>query len=472
MERLSAQDLMMIWPEERGWAQDIGVLAILDGATLVDGDGRFSIELAREYVRLRLHLLPRFRQRLYQPRLGLGWPLWVDAPSVDLAEHVRVFPLPACADESQLLLACEELRCRHLNRSRPLWEMWFLTGLRGERIGLFMRLHHAIADGVSGIAALGAFFDVDPQAHKVNVPPWVPAPMPSTRELFEDNVVRHARGIGRVLRTLARPRDTVGNARGGWPAVREAFAEERAPRTSLNASAIGSHRRFAVVRSDLDVIKRIAHTNEAKVNDVLMTIVAGGLRSLLLGRGEQVEGVVLRSFVPVSLHTGQPGEARGNLDGAMIVPLPVGEREEITTLHMIATETVERRKRSRPQGSSLFRNRPIQKAALRLAPHQRVMNTYVANVPGPPTPLHFAGAPVLEVFPVVPLIGNVSVGVGALSYSSQFNMTAVADRDLCPDLEVFVDGMRRSLGVLTQSVRISSPPNASAASGTRCRLAG
>jgi diacylglycerol O-acyltransferase / wax synthase len=472
MERLSAQDLMMIWPEDRGWAQDIGALAILDGATLLGGDGRLSIELAREHVRRRLHLLPRFRQRLYQPRLGLGWPLWVDAPSVDLAEHVRVFPLPARADESQLLLACEQLRCRRLNRSRPLWEMWFLTGLPGERIGLFMRLHHAIADGVSGIAALGVFFDVDPEPHEVNVPPWVPAPMPSTRELFEDTVVRHARGIGRMLRMLARPRDTMGNARHGWPAVREAFAEARAPRTSLNAFAIGWHRRFAVVRSDLDAIKRIAHTNEAKVNDVLMTIVAGGLRDLLLGRGEQVEGVVLRAFVPVSLHRGQQGEAQGNLDGAMFVPLPVGEPGEVTRLQMIAAETVERKKRNRPQGGSLFRNRLIQKAALRLAPHQSVMNTYVANVPGPPTPLHFAGAPVLEVFPVVPLMGNVSVGVGALSYSSQFNMTAVADRDLCPDLEVFVDGMRRSLDVLTQSVRISSPSNASSASGTPCRQAG
>jgi diacylglycerol O-acyltransferase len=456
MERLSPQDLMMIWPEDQGWAQDIGALAILDGTTLFEPDGRFSIESAREHVGQRLHLLPHFRQLLYQPRPGLGWPGWVDAPSIDLAEHVREFPLAVPADEAQLLLACEELRRRRLDRSRPLWDMWFLTGLPDDRIGLFVRLHHAIADGVSGIAALGAFFDMDSKPREVSAPSWTPAPMPSTRELFEDNVSRHAQGIGRVLGKLARPADVVRSARRGWPAVREAFAEERAPRTSLNACAIGWHRRFTLVRSDIDVVKRIAHANGAKVNDVLMTIVAGGFRELLLGRGELVEGVVLRAFVPVSLHAGQRGEVRGNLDGAMFVPLPIGEPDEVQRLRVIAAETVERKKRSRPQGGTLFRNRAIQKAALRLAPHQNVMNTYVANVPGPQMLLHFVGAPVLEVFPVVPLMGNVSVGVGALSYSAQFNMTAVADRDLCPDLESFVDGMRGSLGALTNSVAVGA----------------
>jgi diacylglycerol O-acyltransferase / wax synthase len=459
MERLSAQDLMMIWPEDRGWAQDIGALAILDGASLVDADGQFSIESAREHVGRRLHLVPRFRQLLHRPGVGLGWPLWADAPSVDLAEHVRELPLHGPADETQMLRACEELRSRRLNRARPLWEMCFLTGLPGERIGLFMRLHHAIADGVSGITALGALFDPEPAPPDVKTPPWTPAPMPSTRELFEDNVSGHAREAGRLLRSLARPADLVRDARRGWPAVREAFAEERAPRTSLNASAIGSHRKFALVRSDLDMVKRVAHMNDAKVNDVLMTVVAGGLRELLLGRGENVEGVVLRAFVPVSLHADQPGEARGNLDGAMFVPLPVGEADEITRLRLIAAETIERKRRSRPLGATLFRNRPIQKVALRWAPHQNVMNTYVANVPGPPMPLYFAGAPVLEVFPVVPLMGNVSVGVGALSYSAQFGMTAVADRDLCPDLGTFVEGMRRSLGTLESSVVASVSPS-------------
>ncbi len=455
IERLSAQDLMMVWPEQQGWAQDIGALAVLDATTLCDADGRFSIEAAREHVRTRLHFLPHFRQVLFQPRLGLGWPLWVDARSVDLTDHVREAPLGPPADESQVLAACEEVRRRPLNRSRPLWEMWFLTGLPDGRVGLFTRLHHAIADGISGIAALGAFFDVGPQAPETDVPVWRPAPVPSTGELVADNISRHAQAVGRLLAKLTHPADTFRNLRRAWPAVREMFGAERAPRTSLNASAVGWHRRFALVRSDLDVVKQIAHHNDATVNDVLMTVVAGGLRDLLLGRGEVIEGLVLRAFVPVSLHAEQHGEARGNLDAAMFVPLAVGERDEERRLQLIAAETVELKKRSRPQGGALFRNRLVQKAALRWVPHQRMMNVYVADVPGPPTPLHFAGAPVVEVFPVVPLLGNASLGVGALSYAAQFNMTVVADRDLCSDLEVFVEGMKRSLGRLEGTVRVN-----------------
>jgi diacylglycerol O-acyltransferase / wax synthase len=447
---------MMLWPEELGWSQDIGALIILDGRRLLDAEGRFQIERTREQIQGRLQLVPRFRQVLYRPRYGLGWPLWIDAPAVDLAEHVRVFPLAAPADEAQLLAACEELRHRRLDRSRPLWEMWFLPGLPDGRVGLFMKLHHAIADGVAGIAALGAFVDTVPDPPTITQPPWAPAPPPSTRELFGDNLRRRLRETSRAMSGLAHPARAVHQIRRGWPAAREAFLEGRAPQTGLNRR-IGSHRRYALVRSNLELVKRIAHAYHAKVNDVLMTVLAGGLRELLVGRGEPVEGLVLRAFVPVSLHTEQPGQARGNLDGGMLVPLPINESEDVRRLEMIAAETTLRKTRPRPQGATLFRNVPIQRAALRLVHRQRVMNTYAANVPGPPIPLFFAGAPVLEVFPVVPIMANVSLGVGALSYAGQFNLTAVADRELCPDLEIFVQGVRRSLDALAGSVLAATP---------------
>ncbi len=455
MDRLNAQDLMMLWPEELGWSQDIGALIVLDGRRLLDADGRFRIEVAREQIGARLHLVPRFRQVLYRPGFGLGWPLWIDAPRIDLAEHVRVFPLAAPADEAQLLLACEELRHRQLDRSRPLWELWFLPGLPDGRVGLFMKLHHAIADGVAGVAAIGAFVDLAPDLPGTEAPLWTPAASPSTCELFEDNLRRRLQGFRRALRTLAHPVDTVRQVRRGWPAVREAFAEGTAPATSLNRR-IGSHRRLALLRSDLGLVKRIAHVHDAKVNDVLMTVLAGGLRALLVGRGEPVDGLVLRAAVPVSLHREQPGQARGNLDGMMVVPLPVGEPDEVRRLELIAAETTLRKQRPRPQGGTLFRTPLIQRVALRLVARQHLMNTYAANVPGPPVRLYFAGAPLLEVFPVVPIMGNVSIGVGALSYAGQFNLTAVADRDLCPDLEVFLDGARRCLETLAASLLLST----------------
>lgn len=457
IERLSAQDLMMVWPEDRGWSQDIGALMVLDGRELLDPGGRVPIEALRRHVDRRLHLVPRFRQVMHRPRLGLGWPLWVDAHSIDLAHHVRVLSLDPPADESGLLAAVEVLRRRRLDASRPLWELWLLPGLPDRRVALYMKLHHAVADGVAGLAALAALVDAVPDPPETTPPPWTPAPMPTSGELFADNVRGRVRGLGAFLDKLGHPVRTVRAARRGWPAVREAFFEESAPRTSLNRR-IGWDRRLAVTRSDLGLAKRIAHAHGAKVNDVILAAVAGGLRELLLDRGEPVEGLALRAFVPVSLHG---KEARGNLDGGMMVPLPIGEADPVRCLHGVAAETAERKQKSRPPGGTLFRNVPIQRAWLRLLPHQRIMNTYVTNVPGPPVALYFAGAPMLEAFPIVPIMGNVTIGVGALSYAGQLNLTVVADREACPDMERFVDGARHTLEVLERSVR----PDAHAAIG-------
>jgi diacylglycerol O-acyltransferase / wax synthase len=455
LDRLAAADLSMVWPEDFGWPQDIGAIAVLDGSRLVDASGHFPIEQVRDQVGRRLHLLPRFRQRLYVPRRGLGWPLWVDAQSFDLAAHVRVLELGPGAPEGEFLAACERLRRQPLDRLRPLWELWFLPGLPEGRVGLLMKLHHAVADGVAGVAAFGAFLDFTPEAPAPSAPRWTPAPTPSDGELFRDNLSRRAEAGRVLLSRLAHPSDTVREIRRGWPAVREAFGEGRAPATSVNRR-IGSDRRLALIRSRLDVVKRIAHTRGGKVNDVLLTAVAGGLRTLLQSRGEAVEGLVLRAMVPVSLHRDQPGQARGNLDGAMVVPLPIGEPDDVRRLQWIAAETARRKTKDRPPGGTLFRNGIIQRAFVRHSARQRFMNVYVANVPGPPVPLYLGGAPLLEVFPVVPIMGNMTLGIGALSYAGQFNVTVVADRDSCPDVEVFAQGARRSLDELARSVLVPS----------------
>jgi diacylglycerol O-acyltransferase / wax synthase len=163
VDRLTAEDQLMLWPDEI-WPQEIGALAILDGSSLLGPGGRFRIEAVRDVVAARLHLVPRFRQLLCVPRRGLGGPLWVDAPAFDLGDHVRVVPLPEPGEEAALLLAAEQLRRRRLDRSRPLWEMSFLPGLPGKRVGMFVKMHHAIADGIAGVATLGALLDAAPRA--------------------------------------------------------------------------------------------------------------------------------------------------------------------------------------------------------------------------------------------------------------------------------------------------------------------
>jgi diacylglycerol O-acyltransferase len=454
MERLTAHDLSMLWPDQAGWPQDIGVLAILDGSPVLDASGRFRMEKVRRAIEARLHLVPRFRQLIFLPRRGLGWPLWVDAATFDITEHVKVVPVPAPGDQSQLLGVVEQLRRRPLNRSRPLWEMWFLTGLPGGRIGMYIKVHHTVADGASGVATLGALLDVIPDQRSSPGPPWTPAPVPSARELFRDNLLRRWDGIIRAFSAFARPVQTTRRVREAWPALRETLGGQ-APQTSLN-HRIGSDRRLAPIRSNLHLAKVVAHASGATVNDMLVTAIAGGLRVLLLSRGERVDDLMLRAYVPVSLHGQQRGPARGNLDGMMAVPLPVGVPDPVRRLRLIAAATSERKKRHRVPGGALLRNPTVQRAFLPLMARQRLANAYVANVPGPPMPLYLAGAQLLELFPVVPLIGNITLGVGALSYAGQFNITVVADRDACPDVDVFADGVRDALDDLAASVSMTS----------------
>ncbi len=244
---------------------------------------------------------------------------------------------------------------------------------------------------------------------------------------------------------------------------REVFAEERAPRTSLNRP-IGADRKLAIIRGRLDVAKQIAHAHGAKVNDVVLTAVAGGLRDLLAGCGETAGGLVLRAMVPVSLHREQPGPARGNLDAMIVVPLPTGEPNPARLLHQIAAETAVRKNKAHPQAMStgIFQFTAARRAVTRLAARQRRFSLTVTNVPGPPVPLYLAGAPLLEVFPLVPIVGNQTLNVAVFSYTGQLNLTAVADADTCPDVNVFAQGVRTTMQTLAQRAVITAAEQASA----------
>ena len=448
LDRLSASDLFLLMWDDYGWCSDMGALAILDGSGLLDDHGRVRIDAVRRRLEPRVHLVPRFRQLLYRPRLGLGWPLWVDAPSFDVADHIRVHPLAAPADEAALVQACQELARRRLDPARPLWELWLLPGLPDGRLGAYLKLHHAFADGAAGVAAFGALLDVSPEAPAAVAPPWTPARIPSAGELLRDNVRRRRQELWRGWSGLAHPGRTMRQARRVLPAWWEVLAEKPAPRTSLNRP-VGTDRRLAIIRGRLDLTKQIAHVHHAKVNDVVLAAVAGGLRELLAARGEDVEGLVQRAMAPISLHEEQPGQAQGNKPGWLMVPLPVGEPDPVRRLELIAAETAARKHRTRPQaGSGIFRFVAGQRIWYRMYPRQRSVNLVVTNVAGPPVPLYLAGARLLEVFPALPVMGNLTLVVGVLSYAGQLNLTAVADPDGCPEVEVFAQGVRDALDQL------------------------
>jgi diacylglycerol O-acyltransferase / wax synthase len=204
MERLAPDDAVMLWPDAQ-WPQEIGALAILDGASLIGHDGRLRIEAVRFVVESRLHLVPRFRQLLFVPRRGLGGPLWTDAPAFDVDQHLRIDALPAPGDDTTLLEAIERLRRERLDRSRPLWQICLFSGLPNNRVGLFVRMHHAIADGIAGLATIATFLDATPDRPTLPAPPpWTPRSAPTARQLWVDNLHCHAHEFGRVLTTFAR----------------------------------------------------------------------------------------------------------------------------------------------------------------------------------------------------------------------------------------------------------------------------
>lgn len=443
IERLSAEDALMLRGDEL-WPQDIGAVLLLDGRPLLAPDGALRIDVVREVIRSRLHLVPRFRQVLCVPRHGLGAPLWVDHPGIDVTEHVQVLPLPAPGGELELLRTVERLRRRHLNRARPLWEMWFLTGLTQGRVALFVRIHHTVADGMAALTMIGAFLDPTPDAVPPPVEPWTPAPPPTGRELLADNLRWHGAGLAAGLAALARPRTMVRQARRAWPALRELLAGEPGRVTSLHR-LIGSDRTLAVVHTSLAEVRAIANRHGATVNDVLLTLTAGGLRALLRSRGESVDGT-LPIYVPVSLRRGR-GPTEGNLISQMVVPLPVGVADPGRRLRRIAAETATRKALTRTSLGTLFRGRIASTLMLMAIKRQRV-NVVSADVPGPEQPLHLAAARVLEVFPVLNLIGTVSLAVGAVSYAGGFTVAVTADRDAYPDVGVLAAAIDEELQVL------------------------
>jgi WS/DGAT/MGAT family acyltransferase len=446
---LSAEDRLML-EASATWPQDIGALAILDGGGLVDDGGRFRVEAVREAVRRRLPLVPRFRQVVQVPRRGLGGPLWVDAPSFDVGDHVRVLPVAAPGGEAELLAATERLRRRRLDPSRPLWELWFLPGLAEGRVGLFAKLHHAVADGMAAMAAVAALLDTVPDAPAAPAGPWAPATPPTAGALLRDNLARRAERLAGACSTLVRPRTTLRRLRAAWPAAREILVGPPAPQTSLDRM-VGPGRRLALLRTTLDQASQVAHAHDATVNDLLLALTAGGLRALLRSRGEPVDGTTARIWVPVSLRRRARGPRQGNLVAQMVVPLHLGVADPGRRLRQVAFETATRKARSRASLGTLFRGRVARRLLLMAVVRQRV-NLTSASIPGPPGPRFLAGARVLEVYPVLPLIGNVALGVGALSYAGSLTIGVVADEAAYPDLDVFAAAVRDELRQLGADV--------------------
>jgi diacylglycerol O-acyltransferase len=440
LERLTPLDVSNLRIERHGLPMNVAALAILEGRVLLDASGELALRAIRVRIEQRLHLAPRLRQRLYRPGFGFGAPVWVDDASFDISRHVRTRPVPAGGGEEALLATCVELKDRPFDQAHPLWEIWLLTGALDGHISMLIRFHHVLADGIAALLLLGTLFDSAPDTPEPEAPPWTARPIPTRSELLLDALRIPITGIRRGLHKIEHPRRTLTPASTFFRQAIQLAREGRAPRTSFNRPVSKQHR-VLLVRADLERAKQVAHAHQATVNDVVLCTIAGGARALLAARGELERPLVLKVSVAASVRAATSASQAGNLVGVLLVPVPIGEENPIRRLEQIARATAERKRLPPYQPAA----RLLQRWMIRAMNRQRRINLLMSNLPGPPQPMYFAGAKILEMFQIGVVQGNVAVQVGALSYSGQLNFDIVADANLVPDLTVFANGMAEDL---------------------------
>ena len=334
VRRLSGADQSMLWPDDRGWPQDIGVGIVLTGGELVRPGGTVQMELLRQRVSQRLHLLPRFRECIRRPPIGLGGPYWVDAVDFDLDDHVTLTRVPAPGGEDELLATWERLRRRPFNPRRPRWALVAVEGMAGNQAAVLLRAHHALLDGAAGIAALGALLD-EAGDHDLPAVPWTPRQPPTCGQLARDTLRRRVDGLRGVLAQLRHPRRLMRRVRTAVRELRRIAGLTGAPRASFN-QPIGARRHTAVVRTRLETVRDVAHAHGATINDVLLAAVTGGLRALLDRRGERLAPAP-RAAVPVA---GADPSTGGNATvSSLVVPLPIEQADPAAALASIRQET-------------------------------------------------------------------------------------------------------------------------------------
>ncbi len=437
-ERLSGLDTSFLHMERAGAHMHVASTIVFEGPAPTH-------EEFRDHIGSRLHLVPRFRQKLRFVPFDQGRPVWVDDPHLNLDYHVRQSALPAPGSDEQLRNLAARVFSQQLDRSKPLWELWLVEGLHDGRFAIVGKSHHALVDGVSGVDITTVLFDLDaePQGTPASAPPWLARPEPTDLKLLGDawrerltSPPEIARGFRAALRG---PRQVL---RGVRDTSKMIGAGMGAPSSIFNVE-IGPHRRFAMAQADLAELKRVKDAHGGTVNDVILSIVAGAIGKYLRARGHDTEGVELRAMVPVSVRAEEEHGALGNRISAMMAPLPVWSEDPVERLKVVTAEMGDLKASGQAVGAEIltkltdFAPGTIASQAARLQPAQRFFNLVVTNVPGPQFPLYVLGRKMESIFPMVPLARRQALCVGIMSYDGQVNFGLIGDYDAMADLESF-----------------------------------
>jgi diacylglycerol O-acyltransferase / wax synthase len=458
-DRLTAVDASFLAQEGPAAHMHVGAVLIFEGPPP-------GFEDFADHIRGRLHLVPRYRQKLAFPPLETGRPLWVDDPSFNLDFHVRHTALPAPGSEDQLRALAARIHSQALDRAKPLWEAWLVQGLEGGRFALISKNHHALVDGVAGVDLMTVLFDLGPVAQAIphEDAPWAPRSTPSGLDM----AARGLRGLARLPVAAAaraagaarRPAEALGTTREALEALGEVVRAglDPAPDTPLNVE-IGPHRRLAFVRGDLADFKLVKDTFGGTVNDVVLSVVAGALQRWLRTRGVRTEGLELRALVPVSIRAGSERHQLGNRLAAMRGPLPVYVQDPVARLRVVSQAMEGLKDSKQAVGAEVLASLEalapptILAQASRLNFSTRLFNLIVTNVPGPQFPLYVLGRRLEDLFPVAFLPKRHALAVAIMSYNGRMDFGLLGDYDAMPDLDALGELVADSLRELVAAAR-------------------
>ncbi|HEY1688222.1 MAG TPA: wax ester/triacylglycerol synthase family O-acyltransferase [Solirubrobacteraceae bacterium] len=461
-DRLSGLDAAFLHLEDHSTAHmHVASVMVLEGKAP-------SYQELVDHVLGRLHLVPRYRQRLSFVPLGQGRPVWTDDPRFNPYYHVRHTALPAPADEQALKQLSGRLFSQRLDRSKPLWEIWLVDEMAGDRFALIAKTHHALVDGISGVDITTVLFDVAPDAMHANRPPtpWVAPPSPGTAKLLADALLERTtvptemlRGARAMLRAPRRALSRLRESGMGLAAATLPGLEQPAPHTPFNVD-IGPHRRYTWVDADLDLFKQIKDALGGTLNDVVLGSVSLALGRHLRASGHDTQGLVLKAMVPVSVRAEIERGALGNKVAAMWAPLPVGIEDPAECYAYVRDAMLDLKSSGQAVGAEALTNLAgfapptILSQAARLQARQRYFNLVVTNVPGPQFPLYLLRHKLLRLYPVVPLAQRQALGLAVMSYDGKLGFGLLADYDAVPAVEQIAQTLREAIDSLASAAGI------------------
>ena len=471
--RLTTQDATFYFLEGSSTSMHLGSLAILRAP-----ERGLDYEDLLSHVERRLPLVPRYRQRVQEVSFGLARPVWVDDRDFDITYHVRRSALPRPGSDEQLHDLLARLTSRPLDRTRPLWEMYLVEGLTGGRIAIFTKSHSALVDGLNALEIGQVIFDRCDDPREVAEELWMPAREPGQTELVAGAVAemltRPAEGVATARMFV---RDAVGSVSGAAANVAALLrtAASTAPSSPLNAT-ISRNRRFATAKTPLADYRTIRAKFGCTVNDAVLSVLTGALRTWLLSRGEPVTAFsTVRAMVPIAVYLPTDGVQVGaatrvdpdNLPGveqrasSLLIDLPVGEPNPVVRLSHIAHATEAHTRQNRTVTAQTLVQvsgtapATLHAMGLRMASgfSQRMFNVMITNAPGPQEALCLGGIELLETYPVPPLIRNQALGIGLTSYDGHVYYGFNGDRDAMSDLDVLTSSLYEALDELLEACR-------------------